>query len=155
MPTEHAAAPDVLAENGASGEVIDLIGDVVWRYVTAFEHAAGEQSLTIAQAKVLGLLTREPLPMRQLADRMACEPSNITGIIDRLELRGLVERHPDPHDRRVKFAAATDEGAEMTERLCESLRAAFAREPLAGLSPLERTMLRDLLKRLLGEGSAF
>ncbi|MGV9311361.1 MarR family winged helix-turn-helix transcriptional regulator [Streptomyces sp. NPDC003691] len=154
MPTERAATPDLLAENGVSGEVIELIGDVVWRYMTAYEHAAAEQSLTTAQAKVLALLTREPLPMRQVADRMACEPSNITGIIDRLELRGLVERHPDPHDRRVKYAAATDEGAEMTGRLCGSLRAAFAREPLAGLTPLERTVLRDLLKRLLGEDTA-
>ncbi|QDY76618.1 MarR family winged helix-turn-helix transcriptional regulator [Streptomyces qinzhouensis] len=158
MPTERTAPDvsffDVSAENGVSGEVIELIGDIVWRYMTAYEHAAAEQSLTIAQAKVLALLTKEPLPMRRLADRMACEPSNITGIIDRLELRGLVERHPDPHDRRVKYAAATDEGAEMTGRLCRSLQAAFTREPLAGLSPMERVVLRDLLKRLLGEDAA-
>ena len=48
--------------------------------------------------------------MRKLAQKLKCEPSNVTGIVDRLEARGLVERRPDPADRRVKVAAATDEG---------------------------------------------
>ncbi len=48
--------------------------------------------------------------MRKLAQKLKCEPSNVTGIVDRLEAWGLVERRPDPGDRRVKVAAATDEG---------------------------------------------
>lgn len=155
-PGSPAVPADPAAEDAASGELMRLLGDVVTRYLSAYEHAAAEQSLTVAQARVLALLTEGPLPMRQLAGRMACEPSNITGIIDRLELRGLVERHPDPNDRRVKHAAATAAGSETTRRLRRSLNTVhFAREPLAGLSPVERVLLRDLLKRLIGDETAF
>lgn len=130
-------------------EVVELIGTVVARYYTEYEQAAAEHSLTGAQARVLGLLTVEPTPMRRIAQKLKCEPSNVTGIIDRLEARGLVERRPDPNDRRVKVAAPTEEGRVTARRLRESLN--FAREPLAGLSEEERTVLRDLLKRMLGE----
>ncbi|MER5930735.1 MarR family transcriptional regulator [Streptomyces sp. NPDC002054] len=129
-------------------EVVDLIAAVVARYHEEYEHAAARYQLTGAQAKLLGLLSLEPLPMRRLAEKLRCEPSNVTGIVDRLESRGLVERRPDPADRRVKLAAPTEEGLATAEQLRESLD--FAREPLAGLSTAERAVLRDLLRRMLG-----
>ncbi|MEU5426684.1 MarR family transcriptional regulator [Streptomyces olivoreticuli] len=133
-------------------EVVDLIATVVARYHEEYEEAAARHSLTGAQAKVLALLAREPQPMRRIAQQLRCEPSNVTGIVDRLESRGLAERRPDPDDRRVKLAAATAEGTATAERLRESLD--FAREPLAGLSAQERTVLRDLLRRMLGDDAA-
>ncbi|MBO1333048.1 MarR family transcriptional regulator [Streptomyces sp. VRA16 Mangrove soil] len=129
-------------------EVVELIGSVVSRYYQEYEEAASRHGLTGAQARVLSLLTLEPLPMRQIAQRLKCEPSNITGIVDRLEGRGLVERQPSPGDRRVKVAAPTDEGIRVAHGLRDSLD--FAREPLAGLSREERTAFRDLLRRMLG-----
>ncbi|UXY27347.1 MarR family winged helix-turn-helix transcriptional regulator [Streptomyces sp. HUAS TT20] len=128
-------------------EVVELIGDVVARFYADYEEAAGEHTLTGAQARLLSLLSLEPLPMRKLAQKLKCEPSNVTGIVDRLESRGLVERRPDPADRRVKLAAATDEGRQVAQDLRNGLR--FAREPLAGLSDEERQSLRDLLRRML------
>ncbi|MER7834463.1 MarR family transcriptional regulator [Streptomyces sp. NPDC096040] len=128
-------------------QVVELIGDVVARFYADYEEAAGEHTLTGAQARLLSLLSLEPLPMRKLAQKLKCEPSNVTGIVDRLEARGLVERRPDPADRRVKLAAATDEGRRVARDLRDGLR--FAREPLAGLSDAERLSLRDLLRRML------
>lgn len=128
-------------------EVVELIGDVVARFYADYEEAAGEHTLTGAQARLLSLLSLEPLPMRKLALKLKCEPSNVTGIVDRLESRGLVERRPDPADRRVKLAAATDEGRRVAAELRDGLR--FAREPLAGLSEEERLVLRGLLRRML------
>jgi DNA-binding MarR family transcriptional regulator len=128
-------------------EVVELIGDVVSRFYADYEEAAADHTLTGAQARLLSLLSLEPLPMRKLARKLKCEPSNVTGIVDRLEARGLVERRPDPADRRVKLAAATDEGRRVARSLRESLR--FAREPLAGLSDEERLALRGLLRRML------
>jgi DNA-binding MarR family transcriptional regulator len=135
--------PDALTQ-----EVVELIGDVVARFYEDYEDAAGEHALTGAQARLLSLLSLEPLPMRKLAQKLKCEPSNVTGIVDRLEARGLAERRPDPADRRVKLAAATEEGRRVARELREGLR--FAREPLAGLSDGERLVLRDLLRRMLG-----
>ncbi|MCW7991100.1 MarR family transcriptional regulator, partial [Streptomyces platensis subsp. clarensis] len=85
-------------------EVVELIGTVVARYHDEYEEAAAQHALTGAQARVLGLLSLEPTPMRKIAEKLKCEPSNVTGIIDRLESRGLAERRPDPADRRVKVA---------------------------------------------------
>src|SRR3954464_2098589 len=127
-------------------EVVELIGTVVARYHDEYEDAAAEHALTGAQARLLSLLSLEPLPMRRLAQQLKCEPSNVTGIVDRLEVRGLVERRPDPADRRVKLAAATDAGRRVARELREGLR--FAREPLAGLSEEQRLSLRDLLKQM-------
>ncbi|MFD5747603.1 MarR family winged helix-turn-helix transcriptional regulator [Streptomyces sp. NPDC127033] len=133
-------------------EVVELIGSVVARYYEEYDQAAAEHSLTGAQARVLGLLSSEPMPMRRIAQKLKCEPSNVTGIVDRLEARNLVERRPDPDDRRVKLAAPTEKGRATAARLRDSL--GFAREPLAGLSEEERTTLRDLLKRMLGQDPA-
>ncbi|MGW2339932.1 MarR family winged helix-turn-helix transcriptional regulator [Streptomyces sp. NPDC001661] len=131
-------------------EVVELIGEIVARYHQEYEEAASRHGLTGAQARVLGLLSLEPLPMRQVAQRLKCEPSNVTGIVDRLEGRGLVERQPSPGDRRVKVAAATAEGRRIARTLRETLD--FAREPLAGLSQEERVAFRDMLRRMLGAG---
>ncbi|MER7482296.1 MarR family transcriptional regulator [Streptomyces sp. NPDC126510] len=128
-------------------DVVELIGEVVARFHEDYESAAAEHALTGAQARLLSLLCLEPLPMRRLAQQLKCEPSNVTGIVDRLEARGLVERQPNPSDRRVKVAAATAEGRQVARNLRESLR--FAREPLAGLSEEERVALRDALRRML------
>ncbi|MFD9539454.1 MarR family winged helix-turn-helix transcriptional regulator [Streptomyces sp. NPDC060022] len=129
-------------------EVIELIGGVVARYHEEYDRAAATHTLTGAQARVLGLLSLQPMPMRRIAQKLKCEPSNITGIVDRLELRGLVERRPDPADRRVKLAAPTEDGMRTARQLRDALD--FAREPLAELSDAERSVLRDLLRRMLG-----
>lgn len=139
---EKTRRPDALTM-----EVVELIGDVVARFYEDFEDAAAGHALTGAQARLLSLLSLEPLPMRKLARKLKCEPSNVTGIVDRLEARGLVERRPDPADRRVKVAAATEEGLRVARELREELR--FGKEPLAGLSHEERESLRDLLRRML------
>ncbi|WP_431981687.1 MarR family winged helix-turn-helix transcriptional regulator [Streptomyces qinglanensis] len=142
------AGGDGRAPDALSVEVAELIGTVVARYHEEYELAAAEHALTGAQARVLTLLSHRPTPMRQLARHLKCEPSNVTGIVDRLEARGLVERRPDPADRRVKVAAATEEGHATATRLRGELD--FAGEPLQELTPAERRLLRDLLRRMLG-----
>ncbi|MEE1757446.1 MarR family winged helix-turn-helix transcriptional regulator [Streptomyces sp. SP18CS02] len=140
--TAHPSGADPLTL-----EVVDLIGSVVTSYHAEYEQAASQHELTGTQARVIALLSHQPLPMRRIAERLKCEPSNVTGIVDRLEARGLVERRPDPADRRVKLAAATERGTEVAAALRSSM--AFAGEPLAELTPREREALRDLLRRML------
>jgi DNA-binding MarR family transcriptional regulator len=130
-----------------TAEVVDLMANLVSLFHKEYEEAAAARSLTGAQAKVLGLLRRGPVPMRQIARTLNCEPSNITGIVDRLEARGYVTREADAQDRRVKLVAATDTGLAAFRDLRDSLN--FAREPLAALVADERALLRDLLRRML------
>jgi MarR family len=68
-----------------------------------------QHELTKAQALLLRSLDA-PMPMRQIALRLDCEPSNVMGIVDRLEARGLIRRVEDPADRRVKYLTVTTEG---------------------------------------------
>lgn len=99
--------------------------------------------LTPSQATALWELGT-PLTMRQLADAMTCEPSNVTFVIDRLEKQGLVERRPHPTDRRAKQLVLTAEGEDFRERLIRTLSAA---SPLSHLSKREQESLRDGLLR--------
>ncbi|HZP50909.1 MarR family winged helix-turn-helix transcriptional regulator [Actinocrinis sp.] len=127
-------------------EVVDLIADMSTRFHDEYEAAAAAHDLTGVQAKLLGVVADHPVPMNQIATVLKCEPSNITGLVDRLAARGLVTRQPSPTDRRVKLVAATAVGAEVSGKVWANLD--FAAEPLAALSDDERRTLRDLLRRI-------
>ncbi|MFI0447344.1 MarR family winged helix-turn-helix transcriptional regulator [Actinomadura sp. 6N118] len=110
---------------------------------------ATKLDLTGPQATALRELTG-PMTMRELAERMSCEPSNATFVIDKLEKRGLVERRPHPSDRRAKQLVLTPEGEVLREQLLKLLT---EESPLAGLSRDEQDTLRDLLLRAVPGGS--
>lgn len=127
-------------------EVVDLIADMSARFHNEYEAAAAAHDLTGVQAKLLNLVADRPVPMNRIAAVLKCEPSNITGLVDRLAARGLVTREPSPTDRRVKLVAATAAGAEVGGKVWANLD--FAAEPLAALTDSERETLRDLLRRI-------
>src|ERR1700682_2072677 len=113
-----------------------------------FAAAVAELDLAPVQAKALHELNVEPpISMRELAERLKSDPSNVTGLIDRLEARGLVERRPDPSDRRIKGLAFTSPGARLRERLFARVYA--APHALADLSESDQRCLRDVLQRVL------
>jgi MarR family transcriptional regulator, organic hydroperoxide resistance regulator len=79
-----------------------------------FMALAGELGLAPMQLHALRLI--EPgveVPMSSLAEKLFCDASNVTGIVDRLEARGLIERRPAEHDRRVKLLVLTAAGNRM------------------------------------------
>lgn len=133
-------------------EVVDLIADMSTRFHDEYEAAAAAHDLTGVQAKLLGVVAEHPVPMNQIATLLKCEPSNITGLVDRLAARGFVTRQPSPTDRRVKLVTATPVGAEVSGKVWANLD--FAAEPLAALSDEERRTLRDLLRRIGQNGAA-
>src|ERR671923_1238421 len=113
-----------------------------------FLAVASEFELSPPQVRALGVLDPgRPVPMSELAEALHCDNSNVTGIVDRLEDRGLVERRSATHDRRVKMLAVTERGAEVRERLAERLE----RPPdaLARLTPDDQRTLRDIMRRAL------
>src|SRR5437899_6775163 len=100
--------------------------------------------LSPVQCHVLHLIEPgRPVPMSRLADTLSCDASNVTGLIDRLESRGLVRRRPSISDRRVKVLRLTPTGAR--------LRAQLLRQMTGGSLPLSRLSLgqqRTLVKIL-------
>jgi DNA-binding MarR family transcriptional regulator len=109
---------------------------------------AAEFELTPMQAHVLRLLEPDqPLPMRTLARKLCCDASNVTGIVDRLEERGLVRRDAAPGDRRVKMLVVTSDGVVLRRRILKRL--SQAPEPIARLSLDDQRALREILVRAL------
>ena len=74
--------------------------------------------LTPVQGLALRMLNPDaPLAMSALADTLACDASNVTGVVDKLEARGLIARQADESDRRVKTLVVTEKGRELRSRL--------------------------------------
>jgi DNA-binding MarR family transcriptional regulator len=98
------------------------------------------------QLMVLKALDR-PRPMREVAETMACDSSNLTGITDRLEERGLVQRTADEKDRRVKLLVLSKEG----ERLRREVVGRLNQPPAAidALSDRDLESLQRLLRKAL------
>ena len=99
-------------------------------------------------AQVHLLLNLEPeigVPMNELAEALACDASYITGVVDKVEDRGLVQRVTSPSDRRVKLIALTPVGAEIRGQLLE--RCSQPPPFIASLSLEDKAALRDIFLR--------
>lgn len=108
---------------------------------------ACELNLSPVQCHVLHLIQPDqPIPMGRLAETLACDASNVTGLVDRLESRGLIVRQASPADRRVKVLALTPTGARLREQLHR--RMAAPPEPFQRLSAAEQRTLVRILERL-------
>jgi MarR family transcriptional regulator, organic hydroperoxide resistance regulator len=111
------------------------------------------QEYGLSPMQLLALSALEPgneVPMSTLADTLLCDASNVTGIVDRLEARGLIERRAAAHDRRVKLLAVTDEGVRVHDEVSRRIRIPPAQ--IAGLSKSDQRALRDIMKRALARG---
>lgn len=95
-----------------AAEVWGTLLEVVMGQRDRFFAVLAEFGLTPGDLRALGVLDLErPRPMGSLAHAWDCDPSNVTWMVDRLEERGLVERHVNPSDRRAKTVALTALGA--------------------------------------------
>ena len=98
---------------------------------------------------LLLLDSREPESQQQAAERIGVDRTTMVSLLDRLEGQGLVERRPDPADRRRNVVALTDAGRRVLREATAASDDA-ERELLAALSPAEARKLRQLLARVLG-----
>jgi MarR family transcriptional regulator, organic hydroperoxide resistance regulator len=109
---------------------------------------ASEFDLSPAQCHVLHLIEPgRPVPMGRLAEALACDASNVTGLVDRLESRGLVRRQASAEDRRIKVLELSPAG----ERLRSVVLERMTKPPasLSRLSAAEQQALVRILRRLL------
>jgi DNA-binding MarR family transcriptional regulator len=110
--------------------------------------ATGQEfELAPQQMIALRILGGGPRKMSELAQALFCDNSNVTGIVDRLEERGLVRREAAEGDRRVKLLVLTEQGERMRVEITK--RMAEPPAPIASLSEKDQRTLRDILKRAL------
>lgn len=132
---------------GAAAEAWALIAQMFFIHGRPRIMEVGQElDLSPPQTIVLRSLDK-PRPMGELAGVMRCDSSNITGIVDRLEERGLVKRTPAEGDRRVKLIALTEHGRKLRETL--SRRMAVPPQQIAALPKADQEALRDILRRAL------
>jgi DNA-binding MarR family transcriptional regulator len=129
-----------------------------WQLLVKFffaqrEHlpARGEAfELSPVQCHVLHLIEPErPMPMGRLAETLGCDASNVTGLVDRLEDRGLVQRRPSAEDRRIKVIQLTPTGSRVRAQLLRHVTSSA--RPLSKLSTADQRALVRILERLVDE----
>ena len=130
-------------------EAWSLVGMLFWQMRPRLLAVAGELGLTPPQMFALRALDPDqPVPMRELAEALHCDNSNVTGLVDGLEARGLVERHLAEHDRRVRMLVVTERGAQVRRRIDDVVEE--VPPALASLDAEDQRALRDILRRALG-----
>jgi DNA-binding MarR family transcriptional regulator len=118
------------------------------RHTAIFQDGLGDCDLTptqfaaLAKIKELGKVTQN-----LLGRHTAMDPATIQGVVQRLQARGLIQRKPDPADRRVTLLSLTDPGAELAERAIARARD-VTRATLEPLDAAERAQLIELLRKL-------
>jgi len=133
------------AEDQLDLDFLDALAGLLARLVTEGEQLARDFEVPAFFLKALHLIDG-PLAMKELGQRMHCDPSFVTGIADMLEKRGLAVRESDPGDRRVKRLVLTEAGLEMKQRVEREMlaRLPWRRE----LSQDERVTLIKLIHKL-------
>jgi DNA-binding MarR family transcriptional regulator len=136
------ATSETRVEADAAREAWGMLAALV--YPPTFLDVARKLGLTPA---TLGALARlqEPRTMGEIAELLRCDPSNVTGIVDALEAKGLAARRPSAGDRRVKVIELTAKGRKLQGKVMARLN-----EPpgwLRGLSAADQEALREILRR--------
>src|SRR5262245_25253227 len=128
--------------------LVDAVVQLSFLVQTTLGEIAAEHDLSITQFRLLAILRDREPAMLDLARHLKLGKSSITGLIDRAERRGLVERRPAPHDGRGVHVALTPEGRRLVEQVAPD---AYRRLGgiLATLPPGDRTRLTELASAVL------
>jgi DNA-binding MarR family transcriptional regulator len=140
----------VVTHEAAATEAWRLVARTFLGRKHHFPQVAAAFGLTPGEMNALLTLDpAEPKPMRSLAEAWHCDASNVTWLVDRLEERGLVERRPDPADRRVRAIAMTRRGVQFRHKVEAKL---FEPPPeFERLSATDLTTLARILGKIVPE----
>jgi MarR family 2-MHQ and catechol resistance regulon transcriptional repressor len=136
--------------SGGSGVHVFL---VLWKAARAVGSYA-EKSITDLEmcgsdfAVLEALLHKGPLPVNEIGKKILLTSGSITVAVDRLEKRGLVERHAHDTDRRARIVHLTKEGRRLITRAYAQHAADLERLASASLKTTERATLIRLLKKI-------
>lgn len=133
----------------------ETLGESFWALARQLRRASlyslAEWDVTPSQARVLQVLGRRTeLRLSDLAEHLHIAARSTTEVVDGLENKGLLERRPDPRDRRVTLVGLTPRGA----AVCEAIRTARgtgADLAVDRLSATDRAHLSRILRRLREE----
>jgi DNA-binding MarR family transcriptional regulator len=147
-----SAERDTSQQDGDSqldADIVEAFGEIIEQLIERVETVARRLDLPSFCLKALHMLNA-PMAMKDLGQRIHCDPSFVTAIADMLDSHGLGLREPDARDRRVKRLRLTPKGFELRERVEREL---FSRLPWTDALELsERKELLRLLRKMLAAG---
>jgi MarR family transcriptional regulator, organic hydroperoxide resistance regulator len=149
--TATAVGPAALPDpTGPDDELNRQIGEVLSELIKQAhdlgQAIAADVGLTGSDVIALAKLDA-PMTMKELGQRMGCDPSFVTTVADALEKHGLARREPSQRDRRSKNIVLTPEGVTIRNRVHREL---MARAPwCTTLDTSERTCLLGLMRKML------
>jgi len=108
---------------------------VTHRLLAVLDEALADLGLSAAEINALACIGEETT-VRELVAATAQRPSTLTGVLDRLERRGSIERAPNPADRRSVLVRLTPEGRRQAARVAVAFTALEERLPAAELRRL-------------------
>lgn len=133
----------------AHEDLIDVLAQSAFAVTAVLSRVAAENDLSLTQLRVLAILRGRRLRMSELADYLGLERSTLSGLIDRAEARGLLERVPDRQDGRAIDVLLTDRGRRLAPRVFAQVSAGL-RPIVDVLGVAEQQSLQKLLTAMLG-----
>lgn len=127
---------------------VDALAQLTFLVQGMLEHRAAEHGISLVQLRLLGLLRDRTPAMAELAKHLGLDKSSVTGLVDRAERRGLLERFRSPTDGRSVLVRLTDRGRALAAE-GEGRFAADVDELLGRLPAPDRTSLVSVVSRLL------
>lgn len=122
--------------------------------VAVFLQETEAHGITPVQYAALQTVANAPgIDQRTLARTIGFDASTTGGVVDRLQARGLLARHADPADRRVRLLAVTDAGAALLREVVPAMRRAQQRM-LAPLPAAERREFMRMMRTLVAANNA-
>lgn len=135
-------------ERTSCDNIVSLIKRVHLALRRAYDEAFAVQGITGPQANVLRYVWQQHgIEQRELQEYLAITSATLTGIIDGLVERGLVERRLSPQDARVKQLFLTKQGHALSDEF-GTLIPRLEQQLIAGFSASEQALLRDWLQRM-------
>jgi DNA-binding MarR family transcriptional regulator len=133
-------------------EADDGLAEAFWAVARRLRHLTRDTvepwNVTPAQARALGVLARHgTMRLKDLSDHLRIAPRSATEVVDDIEQRGLVERRPDPDDRRATLVALTRAGTDAATAI-GAARRAEAQRFFGTLSDADREHLARILRDL-------
>lgn len=128
--------------------LVDALVQASFTTMAVLNKAAADHHLSLTQLRVVGILADRRLRVTDLAAYLGLEKSTMSGLIDRAERRGILERLPSETDGRAVDVTLTPAGRALADRIHARVRAGLS--PMTGgLTAAERARLRGLLEKIL------
>jgi DNA-binding MarR family transcriptional regulator len=143
-PTDPAAE-----QAGASQqELVDALVMTSFATMAVLTRIAAEHDLSLTQLRVLAILRDRRVKMSELTNFLGLDKSTVSGLVDRAEKRGLLQRAPNPHDGRGVDVFLAPSGMRLAERGVAEVAQSLS--PMtSAITPSEGRRLATLLERML------